>query len=133
MSLLSNINVIVLTFLLAELVVTIIFTKDWKFRFSHVKKYPQLKPYAKTWKIVSVSLLLAIVILPILDIVFWPFFNIQIEKLGFYQYFLLFFALPIAYVWTEKRIVGRKWHLYDIIPLSISFISLIIALIVYFK
>lgn len=111
---------------------TIIFTKDWKFRFSHVQKYPNLKPYAKTWKIVSVSLLIMLVVIPILDFLFWPYFNMQIERLGIYQWFLLFFILPIAYLWTEKRIVGRKWDLYDLIPIGVSLLSVIIGGIVYF-
>ena len=131
MGILSIINTIILTFILAELIITIVFTKSWKFRFRRAKGHPQLKPFSKTWKVVSVTLLLVLVILPILDYLLWPQINGLIERLGIYQWNLLFFLSPIAYLWTEKRIVGRKWHLYDLIPVSISILSVIIGILIY--
>ncbi len=125
------INTIVLTFILAELIITIVFTKNWKFRFNKVKGHPQLTPFSKTWKVVSVTLLLTLIILPVLDYLLWPQINGLIEKFGIYQWNLLFLLLPIAYLWTEKRIVGRKWNKYDFIPTSISFISLVVGILVY--
>ena len=132
MGILSTINTIVLTFILAELIITIVFTKSWKFRFKKAKDYPHLKPFSKTWKVVSVTLLLTLVILPILDYLLWPQINSLIQKIGFYQWNLLFFLLPVAYLWTEKRIIGRKWKKYDLIPALVSFISLVVAILLYF-
>ena len=131
MGILSTINAIVLTFILAELIITIVFTKNWKFRFRRARGHPQLTPFSKTWKVVSITLLLVLVILPILDYLLWPQINILIQKLGIYQWNLLFFLLPVAYLWTEKKIIGRKWNLYDLIPASISFLSLAIGVLIY--
>lgn len=132
MGALAIINTIVLSFLLAELIITVVFTKDWKFRFSSIEDYPGLKPFAKTWKIVCVLLLIIIVIIPLLDWIFWSQITGLISKLGIYQWFLLFFMIPMAYLWTEKKIVGRKWKGWDAIPITISVISLGTGILVWY-
>jgi hypothetical protein len=62
-----------------------------KFHFKKAKDHPHLKPFSKTWKVVSITLLLSLAILPILDLL-WQQINFLIQKIDFYKW-NLFFAL----------------------------------------
>ncbi len=135
-NILAVINTILLSFLLAELILTIVFDKHWKFRFKRIKNHPNLRPYSKRYKVVSIVLLMLIIIIPILDYFLWPHLTSIIKKLGHYQWSLLFISLPIAYLWTEKIIIGekqkKKWKIQDAIPISVMILSSLISSFAYY-
>jgi len=133
--LITILNIVILSFLVEEIITNIFFTKGGKYRFSHPKqkKYSHLITFSSKHKLVFIRLFLLIILLPVIDYAFWPYISFYLESLKGYQWSLFFFILPIAYLWTEKRIVGGKWHLYNIIPIGISLLSLVLGLLIYFN
>jgi len=127
-------NMSFLTFLLVEIVITIIFTKDWKFRLKRIKGYPNLRPHSKTWKITWVFLVILFLLVPILISLFYLFLPAILTNLGYIQIAILFFVAPLVYLWAKLRIINKKglsW--WDSIPISISVGSLLIFILIFFK
>ena len=134
MEFLVYLNMSFITFLLVELFLTIIFTKDWKFRFKRAKGYPNLRPNSKGWKLAWTFLIVTFILLPILISLIYLYLPRLLISLGFLQINILFFTSPLAYLWVKLKVInkgGFSW--WDVIPILISIVSLTIFLIVIFN
>ena len=125
-------TIVSLYFLLGEIILWLAFDikGGWKFRFSGVEGYPNLRPYAKTWKLALVFILIVIVIIPILNAIFWEIIINFFEKLGGYLILLLVITLSLVYIWTTKLIMNRKWNISDLIPVTLIIGTTAITLLI---
>lgn len=134
MQFLSYLNMTFVTFLLVEITLSFMFTKDWKFRFRRAKGYSQLRPHSKSWKILWVFLIFTFVLLPLLTTALWFFLPSIIERIGWLQLLILSTIFPLVYLWAKLKIIARKkicgW---DSIPILISVGSAILFLILLLK
>jgi len=134
MEFLVYLNMSFITFLLVELFLTIIFTKDWKFRFKRAKGYPNLRPHSKGWKLAWTFLIVTFILLPILISLIYLYLPRLLISLGFLQINILFFTSPLAYLWVKLKVINKKgFSWWDVIPILISIVSLTIFLIVIFN
>ncbi len=128
---LSKLNMTFITFLLVELLLSLMFTKDWKFRFKRAKNYPNLRPNSKSWKITWAFLMFTFIISPFVITGLWFFLPALLIKIGWNQFFVLLGVAPMVYLWAKLKIIsktGISW--WDSIPILISVISA--ALFFYF-
>ncbi len=128
----AKIIIVALSFLFGEIFLSIIFDTrgGWKFRWSSVKGHSHLRPFAKTWKIATVFIFAILVFIPLLDLFLW---NIGINLLIDFKWYLisaLIIILSILYIWTTKVIMHRKFNLYDLIPIGLIFLTLVISFLV---
>lgn len=131
---LANLNMTFITFLFIELILSIAFTKDWKFRFNKAKRYPNLIPRSKSWKVTWVFLILTFVVLPIITALLWFVLPNLLTQLRFLQLNVLFFISPLVYLWAKLKIIDLKnicW--WDSIPIAISVVSgILLGVFVYY-
>ena len=120
MGVLSVTNALILSFLIAEAVRTIFFTKEWKYRFRK-----SLKPI-EDWKKGLIIMVLFLLFFPFINWLFVNYVSILLDYLGWYQFSLLLVLLPGSYLWIEKRILNLSWNWKDAIPIGI--IVLVIAI-----
>ncbi len=124
---LGIINGVILTFITIELIRLILIKEDWTFRFGKSDV-----PMAE-WKKGLTVMGLFIILFPIIN---WFFVSemsfFMAEKLGWYQFSLLFFMLPGVYLWITKKMMKLKWHKIDLIPAAIIMLDLAISgLVIY--
>ena len=124
-------TIVALSFLLGEIILWLMFDTrgGWKFRFSSVEGYLNLRPYAKTWKVALVFILTVIVIVPILNAMLLEIRINFFEKLGWCLISLLVISLSLVYIWTTKLIMSRKWNISDLIPISLIIVTTAITLL----
>jgi len=125
-------TIVALSFLLDEIVLWLIFdTKGgWKFRFSSVKNFPHIRPFAKTWKVALVFILIVIAVVPILDAIFWKTIINFLISLGRYQSSILIVSLSLVYIWTTELIMSRKLNVSDLIPIGLIVLTAMITLLI---
>ena len=124
MGVLSILNAIVLSFLVAEIVRAVFFTKKWSFRFTPGDKE------VENWKKILIIMGLFIVFFPLINWLFISYVSVLLELLGAYQISLLFILLPATYLWIEKRILSLPWGKRDIIPVGIILIDVVVSVVV---
>lgn len=124
MALLSIINAVILSFLVAEAVRALFFTKDWRFRFNH-----SIRPI-EHWKKIAIIMVLFVFFFPLINWLFVQYVSLFLDLLGWYQLSLLFVLLPVTYLWIDKRILSLKWNKRDVIPVAIIFIDVVISAVI---
>jgi len=120
---LGILNAVILSFLVAEFIRTLFFTRKWQFRFN---KNPS--PIVH-WKKALVVLLLFVFVFPIINWLFVNYISRALSYLGFYQVSLFFLFLPITYLWVDKWILGSEWDKSDALPIGIIFLDLLLTLV----
>ena len=121
---LAILNSVILSFIAAELIRVIFFTKQWIFRFN---KDPQP---IENWKKALIIMALFIFVFPFINWFFVNYLSIVLEYLGAYQISLFFFLLPAIYLWIHKRILSLPWGKADLIPLSVVLLDVVITVLV---
>ena len=123
MEFLAIINSIILSFIFAESIVIILFTKSWQFRFKKTHEPIDI------WKKILMIMILFVFVFPFINWLFANHVSPLLENLGRYQISLLFISLPSAYLITDKRILSSEWKLRDIIPVALIILNIIITIL----
>ena len=131
---LSYLNITFITFLLMELLLSLVFTEDWKFRFNKAKGYSNLTPHSKSWKIILAFLILTFIVFPLIGFGLIYFFRSWFVNLGRIQIFILFGVAPMVYLWVKLNVIKKKsFNWWDLIPISITIISTTLFFIFWLK
>jgi len=73
---------------------------------------------------------MVIVVVPVLDAIFWKTIINLLISFGWYQVSILIISLSLVYVWTTKLIMHRKWNISDLIPIGLIGLTIIITLLI---
>lgn len=122
MGALSILNAVVLSFIVAELVRVLFFTKEWRYRFN------QSHEPIENWKKALIVMLLFVFAFPFINWVFTNYVSPALESLGYYQISIFLVLLSATYIWIEKRIMSLPWDKWDLIPLGIIVLVSIVTM-----
>ncbi len=123
MEILSIINSVILSFIFAHIMIIVLFTKEWKYRFRK-STLP-----IEHWKKVLILLTLFLIFFPLINYTFSNYISILLDYLGWYQLSLFFIILPTAYLMVDKLILYSPWQLRDIAPIGIIIINILLTMI----
>lgn len=121
---LSILTAVIFAFLVSELVRSVFFTKDWRFRLKS-----NAEPL-ENWKKALLIMGFFIILFPLVNLFFVNYVSLLIELLGWYQISLLLMLLPTTFLWIQKRILSLPWTKTDWILVGLIFLILLISFLI---
>jgi len=113
-------------FIIEQILLLIVVYNDgagWKFRFSTVEDYTNLRPVQATWKVAFVIFLISLIIIPITGYFFFDSLVNYAKSLQ-YNFLVLFSALIGAFFIIWHYAVGKDWNIPQILLIILEFLIL---------
>jgi len=115
-----------LLFIIEQTLLLIVVYRDkagWKFRFSRIKDYSNLRPVQATWKVAMVIFAVSIIIVPIIGILVFDSMVSYVKSLQ-YNILILISSLLGAFFLTWHYGVGKGLNFQQVLLLVLEFLIL---------